>query len=593
MYNEEYPRPQFVRGQWQNLNGEWDFSFDDEKKGLEQHWEQSFPRQKKILVPFTYETERSGIGDSTHHAVVWYNRSFHAEDPGKGKNILLHFEGCDYVTSVFINGLYAGCHRGGYNRFTFDITDAVRKGENRITVRVEDTESVEIPRGKQRWEKDNFGCWYVQTTGIWKTVWTETVPAERIDSVKITPQPADYAVDMSVALAGCIPSAEAGRVQPTYKIKIDVTFAGERICSSTQQTAASGTTGFRLPLWNTAVSEWGLKLWTPETPDLYDVELQLIADDTVTDTVTSYFGLRDIRTENQRVLLNGHPYYQRLILDQAYWKASSLTAPDMNAFIEDIDKIKEAGYNGVRLHQKIEDERFYYLCDVKGLLVWCEAPSAYKFSDSLLTDFTQQWTETVRQLYNHPCIVTWTVLNESWGVPRIKTNRNEQHFSEMLYHLTKAIDPMRPVIVNDGWEHTVSDIITLHDYEEKGSVLYERYMKNMQGILDGTYFHNTFKTAFAEGFSYRGQPVMISEYGGIAFTGNGSGWGYGQKVADEESYLVRFEDITTAIKRLPFVCGYCYTQVTDVQQEINGIMDIDRKFKVPAEKLREINLRTV
>jgi beta-galactosidase/beta-glucuronidase len=593
MYKEEYPRPQFVRSQWENLNGEWDFSFDDEKKGQELHWEQSFPEQKKILVPFTYETEKSGIHDSTHHAVVWYSRVFHAENIEKGKNILLHFEGCDYCTSVYVNGLYAGSHRGGYNRFTFDITDAVRPGENRITVRVEDTGSVEIPRGKQRWEKDNFGCWYVQTTGIWKTVWTETVPAERIASVKITPQLSDYAVDMNVVLAGCGTPAECGSVQKKYKIKIDVTFAGELICSSIQQATASGTVDFRLPLWNNAVSEWGLKLWTPETPDLYDVVLQLLADDTVTDTVTSYFGLRDIRTQNQRVLLNGQPYYQRLILDQAYWKTSSLTAPDVRAFIEDIDKIKEAGYNGVRLHQKIEDERFYYWCDVKGLLVWCEAPSAYKFSDSLLTDFSQQWTETVRQFYNHPCIITWTVLNESWGVPRIKTNRSEQHFSEMLYHLTKALDPMRPVIVNDGWEHTVSDIITLHDYEEKGSVLYERYMQNMQGILDGTYFHNTFKTAFADGFSYKGQPVMISEYGGIAFTGNSGGWGYGEKVPDEKTYLSRFDDITTAIKKLPFVCGYCYTQVTDVQQEINGIMDTDRNFKVPVIKLREINLRTV
>jgi Beta-galactosidase/beta-glucuronidase len=588
MYNNEaYPRPQFVRGQWESLNGEWDFSFDDEGKGQEQHWERSFPSCKKILVPFSYETEKSGISDTAHHAVVWYDRQFRSEGPERGKRILLHFEGSDYLTSVYINGQYTGSHKGGYNRFSFDITDAVHTGENRITVRAEDTDSVEIPRGKQRWEKDNFGCWYVQTTGIWKSVWMETVPDRRIDSVKITPRLSDYAVDMNVALEGCCEGLQ------NCAIKIDVTFNGEPVCSSMQRAAAQGTGDFRLTLWNTAVSEWGLRLWTPETPDLYDVELQLIVDGAVTDTVTSYFGLRDIRTENQRVLLNGHPYYQRLILDQAYWKNTSLTAPDENAFVEDITKIKEAGYNGVRLHQKIEDERFYYWCDVKGLLVWCEAPSAYKFSDALLTDFSRQWIETVRQFYNHPSIVTWTVLNESWGVPRIKTDRREQHFSEMLYHLTKALDPMRPVIVNDGWEHTVSDIITLHDYEEKGSVLYERYVNNIKGILDGTYFHNTFKTAFADGFSYRGQPVMISEYGGIAFTGTGGGWGYGEKVTDEKSYLDRFDDVTTAIKKIPFVCGYCYTQVTDVQQEINGIMDIDRKFKVPVEQLREINLRTV
>ena len=227
------------------------------------------------------------------------------------------------------------------------------------------------------------------------------------------------------------------------------------------------------------------------------------------------------------------------------------------------------------------------------MLIWCEAPSAYKFSDTLLTDFTNQWGETVRQFYNHPSIVTWTVLNESWGGPRIKFEKNEQHFSELLYHLTKALDPMRPVIVNDGWEHTVSDIITLHDYEEKGSILYDRYIQHIDEILAGTYFHNGFKTAFASGFKYRGQPVIISEYGGIAFNGTEDGGGYGKKVTGDKEYLNRFDDITTAIKRLPFVCGFCYTQVTDVQQEMNGIMDIDRNFKVPVEKLREINLRSV
>jgi hypothetical protein len=225
--------------------------------------------------------------------------------------------------------------------------------------------------------------------------------------------------------------------------------------------------------------------------------------------------------------------------------------------------------------------------------VWCEAPSAYKFSDSLIADFAEQWIETVNQFYNHPSIVTWTVLNESWGVPGIKFDKKEQHFSEMLYHLTKSIDPMRPVIVNDGWEHTVSDILTLHDYEEDGSVLYNKYMKHIQEILAGTYFHNDFKTAFADGYSYREQPVLISEYGGIAFDGTGEGWGYGKKVSTKEDYLERFDAVTTAIKQLPFVCGYCYTQVTDVQQEINGIMDIKRNFKISPDKLKEVNLRKV
>jgi beta-galactosidase/beta-glucuronidase len=586
-YRRDYPRPQFVREQWENLNGEWDFSFDDGNRGLQEQWEKKFPTEKKILVPFSYETKKSGIHDQTQHTVVWYSRTVSLETVGQSESLLLHFEGSDYYTSVYVNGTFAGSHEGGYNRFTFDITDVVRPGTNRITVRVEDSDRIDIPRGKQRWEKENFGCWYIQTTGIWKTVWLEKVPACRIESIKITPSPKDFSVFLSLEISGRKKEAE------NLSLSATVLFDGKIVNSCIQPVPSSLMPEIRLNIWDTAVSEWGLKFWTPETPDLYDLELRLFADGEEMDFITSYFGFRDISIAGRNVLLNRRPYYQRLILDQAYWNDSHLTAESDEDFITDIKKIKDAGYNGVRLHQKIEDERFYYLCDKYGLLVWCEAPSAYKFSDNLISAFTTQWMETVHQFYNHPSIVTWTVLNESWGVPRIKFNRSEQHFSEMLYHLTKAIDPMRPVIVNDGWEHTVSDILTLHDYEEDGSGMYDKYMKNIQEILAGKYFHNDFKTALADGYSYREQPILISEYGGIAFDGSSDGWGYGKKVATKEDYLARFDAVTTAIKRLPFVCGYCYTQVTDVQQEINGIMDINRNFKVSPDKLKEINLRPV
>ena len=228
MYREDYPRPQFVREQWENLNGEWDFAFDDEREGQKMHWEQSFPVCRKILVPFTYETAKSGIQDTTAHSVVWYNRTFYIENPEAKKNVLLHFEGSDYSTSVYVNEQYAGCHTGGYNRFTFDITDMIKKGENRLTVRVEDSDSVEIPRGKQRWEKNSYGCWYVQTTGIWKTVWTETVPSARIDSIKITPVPSEYSVDMHIDFTGC------QDYQNLFSLEAIVSFSGKTICSCTQ-----------------------------------------------------------------------------------------------------------------------------------------------------------------------------------------------------------------------------------------------------------------------------------------------------------------------------------------------------------------------
>jgi hypothetical protein len=266
-----------------------------------------------------------------------------------------------------------------------------------------------------------------------------------------------------------------------------------------------------------------------------------------------------------------------------------LTPPSEEALIEDIDKILEMGYNGVRKHQKIEDERFYYWCDVKGLLAWCEAPATYKFSDYAVNEFTTEWMDVVKQHYNHPSIITWTPFNESWGVYEIRNDVRQQHFTEAIYYLTKTFDGMRPVIVNDGWEHTISDILTLHDYEESGEIAYERYTEFKDEILDNKYPFALSRLAFAKGYEYKGQPIILSEFGGIAFNNGESGWGYGNKVQDDEAFIKRFEAITNAFGQLPYMCGYCYTQITDVQQEINGLMDMDRQFKIDPKIIKEIN----
>ena len=326
---------------------------------------------------------------------------------------------------------------------------------------------------------------------------------------------------------------------------------------------------------------------------MYDITFKVAVDGKVTDIIASYFAMREIRIDGPNILLNGRPIYQRLILDQGYWKDSHLTPPSEEALLEDIDKIHALGYNGLRKHQKIEDERFLYWCDVKGMLVWSEMAATYEYSDNAVEEFAQEWIKIVRQNYNHPCIITWTPVNESWGVSQVETVRTEQHFTEMIYHLTKSMDPYRPVIVNDGWEHTVSDIITLHDYEENGDIFYKRYVEYQKEILNSDVYHNGFKSAMANGYTYHGQPVIISEYGGIAFNNDDSGWGYGNKVNTKEEFIKRFDDITTAVKKLPYCCGFCYTQVTDVQQEINGLMDIDRNFKVDPKVIREINERRV
>ena len=339
--------------------------------------------------------------------------------------------------------------------------------------------------------------------------------------------------------------------------------------------------------------EWTVQTWSPEEPNLYDIEFSLINKGEIFDKAGSYFAMREIRIDGPNILLNGRPLYQRLILDQGYWEPSHLTPPSEDALIEDIDKIQALGYNGLRKHQKTEDERFLYWCDVKGMLVWSEAPATYQYSDYAVHEFTTEWLEIVKQNYNHPCIITWTPFNESWGISRVETKRTEQHFTEAIYHLTKSIDKCRPVIVNDGWEHTVSDIITLHDYEEAGEVLKARYTEYQNEIMTTEVYHSNHKSAFANGYQYKGQPVIISEYGGIAFNNDDSGWGYGNKVNTKEEFIQRFDSITTAVKELPYVCGFCYTQVSDVQQEINGLMDIERNFKVEPETIREINERKI
>ncbi len=584
-YKKDYPRPQFVREQWENLNGEWDFAFDDGNIGEASGWGAEIPAEQTILVPFTYETKASGIGDESVHNQVWYQKkiSFSKKEIGS-QRVLLHLEGSDYITKVWLNGVYLGSHEGGYARFTFDLTEAIRDGENNLVIKAEDSLDEGQPRGKQRWCGKNFACWYVQTTGIWKTVWLETVPAQRIESVKMTPDIHSRTLSLEFDVT-------AQAFEDLY-IETTVTFV-DKLINKNIVPVLQKKVCTQLDVQNTAVNVWGIYEWTPEQPNLYDVSFRLVHGGTPVDTVSSYFGMREIRIEDGNILLNGYPLYQRLILDQGYWKDSHLTPPSEEALIEDLDKILALGYNGVRKHQKIEDERFLLWCDVKGVLVWSEMAAAYRFHDDAVEAFTRQWMEIVRQNYNHPSIITWTPFNESWGISDVEVNRSQQHFTEAIYHLTKSFDAQRPVITNDGWEHTISDILTLHDYEASGDFFFDRYTRYKDEILASTVYPANYKSTMANGYSYKGQPVIISEFGGIAFNNGEAGWGYGDKVNDEADFLRRFDSITTAIKKLPFVCGYCYTQVSDVQQEINGLMDMDRNFKADPEKIREINTRNV
>ena len=579
-YIKDYPRPQMVRQQWENLNGEWLFAFDDKNEGEKKGWPQGLSTDLKIIVPYSYETKLSGIEKQERHDWIWYQRHIHVEEALEDqKCLMLHFEGSDYTTKVWVNGHFVGTHQGGYARFSFDVTEVLKSGDNLLVVKVEDSYDASQPRGKQRWKETNYGCWYVQTTGIWKTVWLESVPQEYIKKIKITPDLENKEV---------IVELEVQTKSEECFVEANVEF--DHVLVNTSCTRVTrNQIRLHLNVYSHDVSEWGIKTWSPEEPNLYDLNIRLINGGQTIDTIDSYFGMREIRIEQSNILLNGVPLYQRLLLDQGYWEDSHLTPPNEEALIEDIEKTLELGYNGVRKHQKIEDERFLYWCDVKGLLVWSEFPATYQFSDDAIECMTKEWMEIVVQNYNHPSIITWTPFNESWGISEVKVHQAQQKFTEAIYYLTKSMDSFRPVIVNDGWEHTISDIITLHDYEEVGQMFFERYSTYKEEILENRVFHSRYKSAFANGYTYRGQPIIISEYGGIAFNTDDKGWGYGNKVENEQEFIKRFEEITQAIKDIPYICGFCYTQLSDVQQEINGLMDIQRNFKVDAKRICEIN----
>lgn len=582
-YIKDYPRPQMVRSSWQSLNGEWKFRFDDKGEGEKKRWYENFQSETKIQVPFSYETKASGIGEEKEHFCIWYARSLELKEQDfSGKRVLLHFEGCDYLTTVWINGRKAGHHEGGYTRFSLDITDYLEE-TNQIVVRAEDSFDEQQIRGKQRWRSESFRCWYVQSTGIWKSVWMEMVDEVHISSLKLIPKIKERALKIEL-------DARGGDKYENVCARIKVLFEG-RLLRMVEAPAGRCHTSVVVDVAD--VSEGselnGIHCWSPENPDLYDVEISLYKDGYLCDRVGSYFGMREIAASNGNVLLNGEPVYQQLILDQGYWKESGMTPPSEEAIIEDIKKTKELGFNGARKHQKIEDERYYYWCDVLGLLVWCEIPSAYRFGEREIHNYMREVSEIVDQYYHFPSIIVWTAFNESWGVNEICTSRQQQHLTEAVFHMVKSLDESRLVIGNDGWEHTVSDIITIHDYEEDAQTFRKRYEGNLKEILEGKIYPNLIKPVFAENYHYTGQPVIISEYGGIAFCNEQAGWGYGNKVKTMEEFISRYEQITSAIKELPYICGYCYTQLTDVQQEINGLMDEERNFKVDPKKIRSIN----
>ena len=567
----ECPRPQFVRNDYTILDGVWDFSFDHENVGEANGFHKGFEKEYDILVPFVYQCAQSGINIQKRCDNVWYQRKLNVKKEAK-KDVILHFEGSDYVTKVYVNGSYVGSACGGYYRHSFDITNYVNDGENLLVVKCEDDYSVEKPRGKQRWKDENFECWYVDTTGIYKTVWVEYVNHKHVSDVKITP----LLNEAKVILEYNAKNADG------LTIDSKVLF-NDKLVNSMEVVVQNGKAKVEISL------EGELHPWDIVNPNLYDLNITLLEEGEEVDFVSSYFGVREIKTANGKVYLNGKELYQKLVLDQGYWIDSHLTAPSLKALYEDITKMVELGFNGCRKHEKVEDDRFYYYCDVLGYILWSEMPSVYENTSKSRAALEVEWLEIVKQHYNHPSVLVWTPLNESWGVKDIKTRKVEQDFANIIYHLTKEYDPYRLVITNDGWEHTISDIITIHHYEQNGEKLHSYFATKEKALQEVWDSHH--KGAMCDGWEYQGQPIMVTEFGGTAYiktTEGSSNWGYGVGVASDEEYIARFQGLIRALHSLDYSSGYCYTQVSDVQQEVNGVLFENREFKVDPKVMKAV-----
>jgi beta-galactosidase/beta-glucuronidase len=586
----EYPRPQFRRPEWTTLNGEWAFAFDD--AGFARGWHRvsvgelrsgSSPFDRRIIVPFCYQSELSGIGDTSFHDVVWYARTFDLPPGAENRRLLLHFGAVDYRSRVWVNGVQVASHEGGHTPFYADITTLLRE-ENIVVVRVKDpSQDATIPRGKQYWKEKSEGIFYTRTTGIWQTVWLEPVNERRIDSLRLTPDVDAACVDAEVGVEG---------FEPDLSLRLVVTLHGDVVLDDRVELRAP-LIERSLPLLvrgaapdTPHLSEWpGPALWAPEHPNLYDLRLELLgADGEVLDTVESYFGMRKIEARDGKVFLNNRPYYQRLVLDQGYFPGGLLTAPTDDDLRNDIELAKAMGFNGARKHQKVEDPRWLYWADTLGFLVWGEMANAYTYSPDYVRRITDEWQEAVRRDYNHPCIVAWVPMNESWGVPELASNPRQVEHLLTMYHLTRSLDRSRLVVSNDGWEHALTDLCTIHDYGGAAD-LARRYATPESSVSA----RPAGRPVYAPGHGYRGEPILISEFGGIAFSSEG-GWGY-STVSDAEEFLQRYQSLITALLQSEAVQGFCYTQLTDVEQEVNGLLTYDRKPKADLARIREITAR--
>jgi beta-galactosidase/beta-glucuronidase len=567
-----YPRPQLTRPEWLSLDGAWQYSFAEVQTVQEVVW------SGEILVPYPPESQASGVNDQGFHPVVWYQRTFNVSETGSGRRTLLHFGAVDYAAQVWVNGQLVATHEGGHTPFSADITNVLTTGEQTVVLRAEDNPfDMTQARGKQDWRKDPHIIWYPRTTGIWQSVWLEQVPKTYLERIHWTPNLERWEIGLEASIKGQLSQDLTLRVQLSARGKL---LADDRITVTKQKMTR------RIALDDPGIDdERKLFLWSPEHPNLIDAKVQLLQGDTVLDEISSYTALRSVGVSGHRFTLNNDAYTLRMVLDQGYWSDTLLAATD-EQLRADVELTKRLGFNGARKHQKIENPRWLYWCDVLGLLVWEEMPSHYTFSEEAVTRLTAEWAEAIARDRSHPCIVAWLPFNESWGVPDLKSNPTHQHYVKAIYHLTKTLDPTRLAITNDGWEFAGGDWLGIHDYSSKTEKLLERY--GSPEAFAQTLARPYGKALKLEGSSADNLPIILSEFGGIAFdtqnTETSKGWGY-SRAHDSEVFLQRYETLLGIVHQLKGFAGFCYTQLTDTFQEQNGLLTMNREPKADLKKL--------
>lgn len=576
----EHPRPQFMRDNWINLNGEWDFCFDENEVGREKGFEKRKSLDMKITVPFCPESKLSGIGDTDFHNCVWYRRDIDVPQNWLKGRVILHFGAVDYRTFLYVNEKLVGKHEGGYSSFEFDITSFLNEKDNFITVcAVDHIKENNFPSGKQCAKYKSEGCFYTRTTGIWQTVWLEYVPKNYVKSCRIYPDVQNGAVEIRLSKAGETADLKCRATALWEGVKMG---EGEVFLNEMQ------------PSITIKLSE--NHPWEVGIGGLYDLILETFDGDEKIDEVKSYFGLRSVDLGERALYINGKVLFGRWVLDQGFYPDGIYTAPTDEALKNDILYSMQLGFNGARLHEKMFEERFLYWADRLGYTVWGEhANWGYQpLSLAQLKGFLPEWMEGVERDFNHPSIIGWCPFNETWPIDRVEDGicvgyPTSRDVVETVYRITKAMDRTRPVIDTSGNYHTVTDIFDVHDYEGNVDKFRENYAHIDEGIVNDQVNRNA---GMAKWQKYRGEPLFMSEYGGIGWDVSNKGWSYGDAPKTEEEFIERYKGLTEAVLNNPHFLGFCYTQLYDVEQEMNGLMTYDRKFKFDPEKFCEINTQT-